>query len=172
MLPLHPTAEAAPFAMMFEGIAPPAAGTGTATPHTGSGFLPTSNETESGIFDSAASANTNGTDIFGWCGGCDPQVLTVTGPGVFDLVSIDVASLDTDNLVPGTGIGVAGFFSGGGSTLVTLPITTTWTTHPLAGFVNLLSVQIVASGIDDLGGELEDPAIDNLQFKTGEAVVP
>jgi PEP-CTERM motif-containing protein len=176
LLALVPMAQAASFAMMFEGVAPPGGSLGSVSPYSESGFTLTSNDSAYAIFDSAnAGVNTNGSDIFGWCASdCDPQTLTVTGPGVFDLVSIDVASLSPGNNTPGMSVDITGFFSGGGSTFVSLPSNATWTTHPLAGFVNLISVSIVAIDPTPPTGakDLNDSAIDNLQFSTGEVVVP
>lgn len=153
----------------FEGIVAPGGSLGPATPHLESGFILTSDNTVNSIFGSAYAGinpiNTNGTDIFGWCAGdCGPQTLSLTGPVPFNLLALDVATLWFD-YTPGMSVNLTGYFSGGGSIFTSLPVTTSWTTHNIAGFVGLASLEITAT---DPTPEVDllDSAIDNLSVTT------
>ena len=84
----------------FEGVAPDgdAAGPFTDTaPYFEDGLAIFSVPIENAIFDSATiDVNTNGSDVFGWCGNCESLIevilITDTIPA-FDLLSIDAVDL-------------------------------------------------------------------------------
>jgi hypothetical protein len=150
----------------FEGVAPAGSLVVPATPYTEAGFTFASSDPVAGIngiFDAAfPGAHTNGTDIFGWCasdcGGT--QVITVTGPPVFSITSIDIGFLFPGGFVPGMSVDLLGHFSGGGSIFVSLPVTPVWATWLLAGFTGLSSLDITAVDPEPLS--FVDSAIDNL----------
>jgi hypothetical protein len=156
----------------FEGVAPPGGALVPAVPYVEAGFTFTSSfglAGVNGIFDSASTAHTNGTDIFGWCAdGCGAtQVITVTGPGSFAITSIDVSNLFAGSFVAGMSVGLKGNFSGGGSISTSLGVSSLWVTHALAGFTGLSSLEITA--VDPLvGAQLADSAIDNLVLAVPE----
>lgn len=144
----------------FEGVAPPGASVIPAAPYVESGFTFTSTIGANGIFDSAHPTNDNGSAIFGWCaadcGGT--QVITVTAASDFSISSIDISYLSF--FETGMFVNLKGNFSGGGFILASLPVTSVWATHGLAGFAGLSSLEITA--VDPNADDLRDSAIDNL----------
>lgn len=155
---------ALPVKMNFEG-APTVI---PSTPYNESGFTLTDSNPFSadGIFDSAGNpfpANTNGTQVFGWCAGCDPNqtiTLTRTGGGAFDFLSFDTAVLE-----PGAGsneIEVIGHFLGGGSITTAVTQLETWATVGL-GYFNVTSVDFLFGANHQ---RYPDHAMDNLVMDT------
>ena len=135
----------------FENVAPTGGSIIPSTPYLEDNFLITSTPTGTieGIFDSAASnVNTNGTDIFGWCGSCSGSALIITlahsGGDLFDLLSFDFANL---NLLGGAGatLQVTGNVNGGGSVTTSVTLQDGWMTANTAGFLNLTSVDFMAT---------------------------
>lgn len=84
--------------MDFEGVAPPGGGAVPVAPYTEDGYTLNASAGSHGIFDSASPGdNTNGSDIFGWCGSCGGSILfTVTNNAAnpFSIQSIDVSTLN------------------------------------------------------------------------------
>lgn len=152
---------ALPVTMTFEG----APNVIPSTPYSESGFTLTDSNPFSadGIFNAAGTspfpANTNGTQIFGWCALCDPsQTITLarTGGGAFDFNSFDTAVLELGN--GNNEIDVVGHFLGGGSITTSVTQTQTWATVVL-NYLNVTSVDFLF-GANHVN--FPDHAIDNL----------
>jgi len=99
------------------------------------------------IFNSNSGFNTNGSDIFGWCGGCfnQPTTFSLTDGGTFSLDSIDFS-----NMVLGFDIGtidVIGTFQGGGTITQSIEsLMDVWDTTIFSGFTDLAEFSIVGAG--------------------------
>jgi hypothetical protein len=142
----------------FEGVAAPGTFVIPATPYSEAGFTLTNLTSvfdEDGIFDSAVSPgfgdNNNGTDIFGWCGGCEavPITLQLTPDSgtPFSVQSIDFSNLTSGFFTPGMGVDVTGNLSGGGTVTQSFSlIQDTWITFNFnPAFMNLDSLDIAAN---------------------------
>lgn len=67
------------------------------TPYVESGFTLNADALEHGLFGPASGVNTNGSNIFGWCGACLGSItmdLVQVGDAPFDLLSIDFSVLN------------------------------------------------------------------------------
>lgn len=151
----------------FEGVAPPGGLKCPGVPYVESGFSFTSTRLgENCIADSADPlTHDNGSDIFGWCASdCfQTQVITVTAASPFSISSIDISYFQFFEAF--MFVNLKGNFSGGGFILASLPVTSVWATHGLAGFAGLSSLEITA--VDpSAGGTFFDSAIDNLVMET------
>lgn len=139
------------------------------TPYTEEGFTITSSTPsifQNDIFSpSFPNLNSNGTDIFGWCGSCtaSPVIFTVTNGGVFDLTSIDFS-----NLQSGTDAGnidIIGNFLGGGSISTSVdPAVDIWQTVNFVGFSNLTSFTVA------LSAQGNDAALDNIVVNSTSSI--
>jgi hypothetical protein len=117
------------------------------------------------VFAPLAGMNTNGTSVMGWCasecGGA--KTITLSGSGLFSLVSIDFASL-----IAGTGSGrlqLTGYGQGGATVSQSLSYSDNWATTVLTGFDQLSRVEIFsADGVD--------VAMDNLVLAPGAVPEP
>jgi len=145
----------------FEDVAPIGGSIIPSTPYLEDNYLITRTPAgaNEGIFDAASSVNTNGTDIFGWCGGCSgPLTITLAHSmgDLFDLLSFDFANL---TLRGGSGarLQITGYLNGGGSVITDVRLEDFWQTADTTGFVNLTSVDFMA-----LDFPTTDLAFDNL----------
>lgn len=115
--------------MDFEGVVVPGEVSGPVSPYLEDGFLLDASASEHAIFSATTpTINTNGSDIFGWCGACGgPITLTIVSSvaNPFSLQSIDVSSLDLFGGPQGVPLvlTITGNFVGGGSIQQTIPIT-------------------------------------------------
>lgn len=150
----------------FEGVVTDADLIIPASPYVEDNFL-INNPTigTDGIFGSTSGANSNGSSVFGWCGGCDSILLTLshTDGQKFSLLSMDTAFLNTGQQ-DSQSINITGFFSGGGSILTSIELGSNWATTLLVGFTNLTHLEFTA---ENPGPDL---AFDNLVVTT--TVVP
>lgn len=152
----------------FEGVVPVGSFVVPVTPYSEAGFSLTNSlgpaSNSDGIFDAASGQVDNGTDAFGWCGGCDvaPLVITLTenGGSPFSLLSFEAANLSFGLFTPGEQIVVTGNLAGGGTVVQAFSLVQdTFTLFTLgAGFTNLTSVDFVGS-LAPAGSHL---AFDNL----------
>jgi hypothetical protein len=157
-------AGATPIVVDFEGIVPPGSEVIPAAPYIENGFLVNNSSTSpsDGIFSSSSPTNTNGSDIFGWCGGCDPnQVISISQIDglLFSLLSFDYALLVLPSLPQR--VSVVGLHSGGGTIVAELDFSQSWNTHNFVGFNNLSKLELRLSVLEG-----PDVAIDNLVFAT------
>ena len=146
------------------------------TPYVEAGFTLTNSlgsaSDSDGIFSpSFIGGVNNGTDNFGWCGGChatNPLVITLTpNAGTpFSLISFEAGNLVAGQFTSGEQIIVTGNLAGGGSVVQTVTLVQdTLTLFTLgAGFTNLTSVEFVGS-LAPAGSHL---AMDNLVVTTPE----
>ena len=152
----------------FENVAPvgDVAGPFTSTsPHFEDGTALFGSTSDNLIFDSAILAsdvNTNGSDIFGWCGDCSMEIaLFADTIPAFNLLSIDA----TDLLFPpdvGTTPGnlhiEGGRFGSGSPVSVVLDLSAEWATYTLPEtFTNLEGVIFRVEGVN-----ARSLAIDNI----------
>jgi len=154
--------------MTFEGVAPPDNEVIPATPYSEVGFTleEATGTGAEGIFGSASGVNSNGTDIFGWCGGCETILEFVVSQDSDDPFSIQ--SIDLNNLAPGlfaagAGVEFVGYLDGGGTVNQTFSLTQdTWVTFNFdPGFTNLAELVFGATAFYGDEGEI-DFALDNI----------
>ncbi|WP_163831134.1 PEP-CTERM sorting domain-containing protein [Spartinivicinus ruber] len=132
--------------MTFEGVAPAGSTTYAVTPYTENGFTLTNSlgamSGSDGIFSATSGDNTNGTDIFGWCSGCGPLVISLTkdGGGLFDFLSFDSAVLETG--IGPNFIDVVGLFPSQPTMTVSITQTETWTTENI-NFIGVSQVNFI-----------------------------
>ena len=159
--------------IQFEGVAPDGGMVAPVTPYSEAGFTLTQDldpggsitypEGTDGIIAWNSGANTNGSDVFGWCGGCfEPEritlILTQDAGDPFSFQSFEASNLADAFFVTGAYIRVTGFLSGGGTLTQTFDLVEgtypTFTLDP--GFTNLDRVEFQGS---EFGMEY---AMDNL----------
>jgi len=104
--------------MGFEGVAPPGVSIIPVAPYSEGGYTLIANDPEHGIFSSTSpDTNTNGTDIFGWCGGCNGLItlsISKDDTAPFAITSIDLSNLGAEeDVVEPFSILVTGFDSSG-----------------------------------------------------------
>jgi uncharacterized membrane protein YuzA (DUF378 family) len=119
------------------------------TPYTEAGYTITPTDNQSAVFDSAAT-NTmigNFTDWFGF-GETNTPMLTLTGPGPFDLVSAMVGPSTIASAIP-ISITITGNIFGSGTPLTSTFNNLTSATIATLNWSNLISVDFVAT--DDAG---------------------
>lgn len=155
---------AMPILVEFEGLAPPGGEVIPSTPYSENGFSVTNSSItpSDGIFSGTSSRNTNGTDIFGWCGACDPsQKITVSHNegSLFSFLSLDYALLDILSSVQT--VSFTGFQFGGGTIETEIDFSQVWNTTSFTGFDSLSKLELILS---DYPGS--DVAIDNLVLAT------
>ena len=183
------TGQAAAVVIDFEGVVADTDALIPATPYTEDGFTLVSNSPPEfggtdGIFGAASTVNTNGTAVFGWCGGCSYEeegdggtdipihvVLTLTQDSgdPFSLLSLDASNLGINEDEPvASPLQVVGNLVGGGTVMAALNLVEdTWTTFDLSGFNDLLSVNIFAGDFPEV-----DLAMDNLVIAAASVPEP
>lgn len=141
----------------FEGIVSPGDYIVPATPYQEAGFIlnDLTNQHVDGIFSSSWNPdfyyyNSNGTDAFGWCGGCGEKVifrLTHVDGIPFSIQSLDATSMIQHTFTPGMGLDVVGHRLGGETVTQTfILIQNTWKTFSFdPTFTNLIGLDISAN---------------------------
>jgi len=151
----------------FEGIADRGGFFNPATPYSEGGFtLGSTDLGATSIFDANfPSINTNGTDVFGWCGGPDcisePVILTMTqdNGNLFSIESMQATNLFTDVYSDSMAINVVGNTFGGGQVNQTFDLGKDNFEQFLfsSEFTNLLTIEISPNIFPEL-----DFVMDNL----------
>ncbi|MFK8050290.1 MAG: hypothetical protein AB8B81_17815 [Halioglobus sp.] len=104
--------------------------------------------------------NTNGSDVYGWCGNCDAaQIVTVEDVDgkAFSLLSLDHSILGPPSSLDPFAVTMRGRFVDGGFIETVIDFTSDWTTLAVNGFSNLNRVSFTRSGFPG-----SFAAIDNL----------
>ena len=150
----------------FEGVAPAGGGTSgftEASPHFEDGYVVFGESAENAILSATTTGiNSNGSDVFGWCGECASMYIVVLrdDESPFNLLSFDATDLlftDQSGFTAGD-LHIEGFFADGGSVGITIDLSATWTTYNLpSSFSNLDGVGFFATP-----DEVRDLAIDNI----------
>lgn len=150
----------------FEGVAPAGGGTSgytEASPHFEDGYVVFGETPENAILSATTpNINSNGTDVFGWCGECASMYIVVLRDDEtpFNLLSFDATDLlfnDQSGFTAGD-LHVEGFFADGSSIGITIDLTGVWATYNLpTSFSNLEAVGFAATA-----NEVRDLGIDNI----------
>lgn len=143
--------QAAAVTIEFEDVATDGGFFPGVTPYTEAGFTLSDAGGGSffeGIFSSTLSGlNSNGTDVFGWCGSCGGPItlnLTQDNGDPFSIQSLDAANLFAGGFADGMALDISGIVSGGEAVNQTFDLVEdSWTTFTFdAGFANLTSLEI------------------------------
>lgn len=157
--------------MTFEGLTPPGKFRFPIPQYFESGFSLTfqsPSKTSDGLFSASSGVNTNGTDIFGWCAGCDPETvitLSKVDGGDFSFLSFDTANLK--RYKASNTIDVIGHLSGGSTSTTSLTLTDTWTHYDFSGFSDVSSVDFAYGAGHN---RLLNHAFDNLTMGAANSV--
>lgn len=143
-------ATAAPVTLGFEGVADDSGQVVPGAPYSEAGYQLvnlTPSPYSDGIFGKDAS-NSNGSATFVFCAydsSCFPgTAIKLTGPQPFSLKSIEVGNWERGYL-PGS-MELIGTLAGGGTVSTLLSTADLWSSHLLAGFDNLRSVEFRGHG--------------------------
>ena len=154
--------------MKFEGVVASGGSQFPIPSYTEAGF----SLTNGGIFSAESLANTNGTDVFGWCGYCavpDPVVveLTAVDGNPFNFLALDGGNLDGFRITQR--LQVLGYLDGGGTVSQEFTLSHAWQSFTLVGFHNLIRAQLIGLDVAPCCS-LPEPAIDNLVLTHANAV--
>ena len=152
----------------FEGIVAPGNTQFPLSPYTERGFV----LTNGGIFSATSLANTNGTDVFGWCGFCEapnPVVveLKAANGGAFNFLSLDGGNLERFDLTQR--LQVIGHIRTGGTIVQEFTLSSSYQSFTLTGFTDLISVELIGLDVAPCCSRPE-PAVDNLVLTSVNSV--